>query len=336
MREKSSRSRDDRGAALVFVAIGVIAFVGVAGLIVDGSRGYSHRRQMQNAADAGALAGASTFNRFLRGEVTAADVGNEAIGTALQNGATSATCAWVAENGAELASCSNTSNTYTSVATGVRVHASGTIATSFASVLGKSSLTANADATAQVLAVRAVDGEASPWVACAFATTVSGPSAPLVNWVGGEAEVNMAARGKRIEVHAPSIDTMPCGGTAPGFKGWVDPDGTYTIPGVWQTQTGTRSGPARQVLAGVPGCTGDLKGANGCYLALPICTSIEGNGASVTTYCVGMGLFQVYDTGSGHSGNAHEAVFVGPATLTGGTGGGRPSGDDARVIRLTD
>ena len=50
--------RDERGAALVLVAIMLTAMLAVAGLVLDGSFGYTNHRQMQNAADVSALAGA--------------------------------------------------------------------------------------------------------------------------------------------------------------------------------------------------------------------------------------------------------------------------------------
>ncbi len=46
------------GQVLVVVALGLVALVAFVGLAVDGGNLYSQRRAMQNAADAGALAGA--------------------------------------------------------------------------------------------------------------------------------------------------------------------------------------------------------------------------------------------------------------------------------------
>ena len=58
MRRVSTTDRDERGAALILVAIMLTAMLAVAGLVLDGSFGYTNHRQMQNAADASALAGA--------------------------------------------------------------------------------------------------------------------------------------------------------------------------------------------------------------------------------------------------------------------------------------
>ena len=47
---------DNRGQTLVLVAIALVVLFGMAGLALDGGQVYLMRRQMQTAADAGALA----------------------------------------------------------------------------------------------------------------------------------------------------------------------------------------------------------------------------------------------------------------------------------------
>ncbi|OGO26296.1 MAG: hypothetical protein A2136_10970 [Chloroflexi bacterium RBG_16_54_11] len=49
----------EKGQTLVFVVIGFLVFVAVLALVLDGGNAYAARRQAQNAADAGALAGAT-------------------------------------------------------------------------------------------------------------------------------------------------------------------------------------------------------------------------------------------------------------------------------------
>jgi len=49
----------ERGQGLVLVALMFLAFAAILALVLDGGNAYSARRQAQNAADAGALAGAS-------------------------------------------------------------------------------------------------------------------------------------------------------------------------------------------------------------------------------------------------------------------------------------
>jgi Flp pilus assembly protein TadG len=55
---KSFFSKNEDGQALIQVSIAMIVLLGFAALAIDVSFGYSQRRDMQNAADAGALAGA--------------------------------------------------------------------------------------------------------------------------------------------------------------------------------------------------------------------------------------------------------------------------------------
>ena len=57
-RGKMQRTRSRRGQVLVVVAIALLALLAFVALAVDGGNVYEHRRLMQNAADAGALAGA--------------------------------------------------------------------------------------------------------------------------------------------------------------------------------------------------------------------------------------------------------------------------------------
>src|SRR5581483_136326 len=56
-------SRAQRGQAIVLVAVMVGVVVGMAALAIDGSRAYTLRRDMQNAADYASLAAADSFQR---------------------------------------------------------------------------------------------------------------------------------------------------------------------------------------------------------------------------------------------------------------------------------
>src|SRR4051812_46344703 len=48
----------ERGQVLVIMALAMIALLGITGVAVDMGYAYAHRREVQNAADAAALAGA--------------------------------------------------------------------------------------------------------------------------------------------------------------------------------------------------------------------------------------------------------------------------------------
>ena len=55
--------RDERGAALVLVALWLAALAAVAGLVADGGTLLAERRALQNAADAAAAAGAMQLDQ---------------------------------------------------------------------------------------------------------------------------------------------------------------------------------------------------------------------------------------------------------------------------------
>ena len=56
------RVRQERGAIIIFVALGLVVLIGMMGLAVDLGHAYVNKSQLQNIADACALAGASALN----------------------------------------------------------------------------------------------------------------------------------------------------------------------------------------------------------------------------------------------------------------------------------
>jgi hypothetical protein len=56
---KTKRLSSERGQTLVLVVLGIVAFIAVLALVLDGGNAYAAKRAAQNAADSGALAGAS-------------------------------------------------------------------------------------------------------------------------------------------------------------------------------------------------------------------------------------------------------------------------------------
>ena len=51
----------DRGQILVIFALGLVAMIGMVGLVLDGGSAYAQRRDEQGAADLASLAGANAF-----------------------------------------------------------------------------------------------------------------------------------------------------------------------------------------------------------------------------------------------------------------------------------
>ncbi|MPZ50275.1 MAG: hypothetical protein GEU75_13425 [Dehalococcoidia bacterium] len=58
MRWHRLRFRGEDGQVTVFVAIAMLGLIAVVGLVADGGRVFAERRDLQNVADAAALAGA--------------------------------------------------------------------------------------------------------------------------------------------------------------------------------------------------------------------------------------------------------------------------------------
>ena len=74
------RIGQDRGAIIIFVALGLVVLIGMAGLAIDLGHAYVNKSQLQNVADASALAGASALNGTAAGiieaEARATDAGS--------------------------------------------------------------------------------------------------------------------------------------------------------------------------------------------------------------------------------------------------------------------
>jgi Flp pilus assembly protein TadG len=67
MKTFSEFRRDREGAALIYVSILMVAFVGITGLMLDAGRMLTMREELQKAADAAALAGAWQLDSSLAG-----------------------------------------------------------------------------------------------------------------------------------------------------------------------------------------------------------------------------------------------------------------------------
>ena len=71
---KKRKNNRETGQSLVIIALAMVAFVAILALVVDGANAYAAKRQAQNAADAGALAGAQVMceeNSVAAGQDTA-------------------------------------------------------------------------------------------------------------------------------------------------------------------------------------------------------------------------------------------------------------------------
>ena len=176
--------RDEQGAALVFIAISMVALLLVAALVIDGGFGYTNRRQMQNAADSAALAGASALQkeRFVYASANrdATRIRTAVLASLTSNGSSNSDtslyeCGLITLAQAQnpplpsitspaVTKCSSlTSTTNVSSYVGVIVRAGEKHSTMLAKVGGQNSQITRAVAVASVQRARAADG---PWTVC--------------------------------------------------------------------------------------------------------------------------------------------------------------------------
>jgi hypothetical protein len=144
---RAGSSLAQRGQAVVVLAVAITVLLGAAGLTVDGGMTFVHRRQLQNAADAGALDGTSIlarhFNAVCAWEATARQ---NAIDAALANGVnqpSQVTVGLTDINGTATPVCSG------ALTKGVSVQVRQSYATYFARLLGVDLSNVSADGVAR-------------------------------------------------------------------------------------------------------------------------------------------------------------------------------------------
>src|ERR1700736_3465945 len=62
--KRGSRRRRQKGQAIVLIALLMVVMLGLLGLALDSGRGYVDRRELQDAADAAALAAGDSYQNF--------------------------------------------------------------------------------------------------------------------------------------------------------------------------------------------------------------------------------------------------------------------------------
>jgi len=339
-----ARGRGDRGAILVMFALLLVVLLTFAGICVDGGRAYGLNRQMQNAADAAAMAGGRALDQYQTGggSFPVTSVYTAARDQAATDGASVAsgnfTCTlFDFTRTINLGPCpmSSAGSIDTRAAAG-KVTVTQTENTLIARVAGMSTYTANSDATSLIGKPTGGNG---PFLMCANA--LGAVPNILVN-VGTETnpvwQVNPAAQwpdnpndyalwGNDIKLQG-----RDCGDPAGNFRGLIDQSaGPYSIPGWWETDNGNKNGPTLQMISSGAYC--DSNYVVGCKLVLPLCT--KGNGASGNSfqvYCVDLGLFEIT------SSNNHDirGRFLGGATVAQGGIGGEADANGSRIVQLVE
>jgi hypothetical protein len=144
-----AKLRQEEGQNLVLVALAMIVMLAFAALVLDGGFAYAQRRRMQNAADAGTLAGVREL--ALEGSDSEIYARIDEY-TRVRNGADSFEATYV-PGGEPIGGGTIPEDT-----TGVRVRAVLTFPTFFAGVIGVPEMTAGAEAAASFSAVGSATG----------------------------------------------------------------------------------------------------------------------------------------------------------------------------------
>lgn len=330
------RQQSERGAILTFVALSLVSIVAVMGVVLDGGNVFSQRRQMQNAADAAATAGARALDRLALGNEGA--IWSAVVASAVSNGgdSTQITCRLTNEVLVDVGACpqsaTNTAASIKSAASAVRVTVAATHKTTFIRVVGAKTFTARASAAGQIEALRS---GSSPFVLCAVGRT--DPRAQgdgqTVAVLLPDNSINPAALyangGPTYELQNPT--TIGCG-QGNNFKGLSEnATANYTMPGPWTVANGDHGiNVAKSVVAGNNACSNGI--TLNCVILVPLCHATT-PATDGSLYCVRFGAFQIVDIqgASRISGRLVDGVVA-----TGGQGGGPPLKGEARVVKLSE
>ena len=167
---------DERGVSLIIIALFLTALMIFAAVAIDGSGSYAARRSMQNAGDAGAMAGGLALYKAFQAAPpngsmtagTATDVYQQAFNQAITNDGGSLPtdgedfCDFIDVNGNSLGVCAS-SGIPPASAVGVKVSVENARQSFFGSFAGQSTHTVRAHAAASI---QPVGGAAAPLIVC--------------------------------------------------------------------------------------------------------------------------------------------------------------------------
>lgn len=267
------------GQVIIILAFSMVAIIGVLGLAADLGYIFVGRRAMQNAADAGALAGARIVSQSTTAHPLSAFsevqtiVGKNTFGGASP---TLESCVYVNDAEDSLGNCSETVPLHT---TGVKVVVSETHSTFFMRAIPfapkSASSSASSTAHVQILAKPPSDG---PFIVCATNTVVANTSPPQTmsiltkssdgTWIVNPSLVNTITNIKFL-IHGPQI--AKCGSGNSSFKGFADGGSNLNkiAPTYFTYNTGDAAGQVTSNVQGIDGCQANQPVVN-CVAILPI------------------------------------------------------------------
>ena len=323
------RGEGDEGMVTVFVALSFTVILMFAALVLDGGIGYQSHRQSQNAADAGAMAGARALDhvRFYPDCSTgvtpctnftgSADIRAEVLRQARNTGADFAgiSCWFTKTDFTRGIEFCNTvtlpDNASLAQYSGVEVSARVTKTTNFAKTAGFNQTTATT--TAKAFLYDFGGGTGSPFIVCGtlnYWDRVAQPNSedfgyPMLNsYPNGDGTftytgVNAAAVNKYYLLQASQIPT--CGNNTSSFKGKGGQTAVGAIPTWSDANNGNGQSAQIQVdVAGVKACPPNLNTqvVDGCGMVLPIAEKYDP--ATAQYHIVSWLAFQVWGAGTGN------------------------------------
>lgn len=255
------RLSDERGATAVVVALLMVPLIGFAAIAVDVGSLYSERRQLQNGADAAALAIAQDC-------AVAAPACSSAAATA------SSLAAGNANDGSAAATATVGTRSVLVRASTTNADGSTGLAHFFAPVLGIRSTTVAATSSAR------------------WGAPVSGPV--IFPFVFSSCEFNQGMYKKLAILQQESTGTClgPYGGNqVPGGFGWLNPTGGCNTVLVTAGPGATADGKPGASVPG--GCLAVLANYRGKLLLFPIYGAVAGRGNNVTYSIYGFAAFRI-------------------------------------------
>jgi Flp pilus assembly protein TadG len=338
LRTKDGVNGASRGQVVLMFAIFLTVMMGALGLSIDVGMAMAQRRSMQNAADAGALAGARIVAKSTAASPLSAQADVEAVvrSNALDAATVGAiTCSYVNDSGSSLGGCGAV---VPSGATGTRVTVNETHPTYFIQIMpgAPSTVTTSAAAGAKVMRLTAFsDG---PFLPCATNTQlVSGGNMDIMVKSGSTWTINQAAVGQDFKIHGPQIED--CKIHPSSYKGIADQGSNagLSAPGWFHFDTGDKAGPVSQDVQGADGCKAGQVPKD-CVMFLPIAVD-QGQplgSSDHRAYVVGFMPFFITEPKK----NEHYGKLLDDYIVYGsgqpGQGGWTPSYEGPITIRLTE
>jgi hypothetical protein len=336
-------SRDERGVAMVFIATTVVAMLVASAFALDLGMGYTSRRQMQNAADAAAMAGTRALMKVRIGNGLfldpTASVWTAVRDTAQANGADTlqtSQCKVIRRDGSEIANCSPVTGWLTDAVTnpsgggphGVKVVPAVTKATAFGQVLDQDSVTARAKSSALMRPL--VTSRGSPFVICGKSSAGGWDILAADNSIKPTARTNPLLHLPRYNLQ--ESQARDCGAGA-DFKGKSFDDSTPISIGDW-VKVSNGNGNDHGVYDTVAGATPCVPpNFTDCDIVVPIA---DVGRSGLEMHVVNFAVFHITGDGTGNPKYRGELLFPGVPVTRGEGGTGACTFGAACVIKLTN